>query len=488
MKRNLVLSIAVTIFMVATTVAQAADVTFSGQFRPRFIIDENTNDASTDAATFDTRVRLNANAKVNANTSVFVQLQSVGTWGTCTTGGTITHPSDDGTDNSTEAICGTGTRVSQGGGTGGGNAAQASDQLRDVGFHQAYVTLKNFAGQNFDAKIGRQEVVLDGHRLFGHTGWTTGGETKDAIRLTHSGGNHTINAIYVAGRNGQSIASNADQDENQYILHANTAGVMGGSLSGYFVTTVDGTDDAMPHANTWHTVGARQKGKLGALDYRVEYYHQFGDGAAAANNITGFPAAVVDTSDIDRNAHMFGIRLGTTLKNSPMKPSITLWYDRLSGSDDDDITGNDYGTFDTLSDTGHKFYGFMDFFLHSQNGGTRGLGLQDAAIKTKLSPAAGWTLKTDFHWFSTAVDGSGGDADTFIANDTVLGGSMKSELGTELDVTLVHKYDSNTKVVAGYSHFWTTGTFSKVQATTAAAKDDANDGADWMYVMIDTKF
>merc|ERR1712096_554854 len=93
--------------------------------------------------------------------------------------------------------CGAGTRVSQGGGTGSGNAAQASDQLRDVGFHQAYVIFKSFLGQNVDAKIGRQEVVLDGHRLFGHTGWTTGGETKDAIRLTHAGGNHTINFIYI---------------------------------------------------------------------------------------------------------------------------------------------------------------------------------------------------------------------------------------------------------------------------------------------------
>ena len=171
-----------------------------------------------------------------------------------------------------------------------------------------------------------------------------------------------------------------------------------------------------------------------------------------------------------------------------MKPSITLWYDRLSGTDDDDLTGSDYGTFDTLSDTGHKFYGFMDFFLHAANNGTQGLGLQDIAIKTKLSPAPGWTLKVHHHWFSTSVDGEGGDADTFIANHGNLDGTMDQELGTELDVILVHKYDSNTKIVAGYSHYWTTGTFCQVQTNVLATKDDANDGADWMFVMLDTKF
>ena len=91
MKRNIFLAIAVTALMVASTIAQAADVSFSGQIRPRFIMDEDATDNSTvagsvDTATdkafvFDTRVRLNAKANVNANTEVFLQLQSVGTRG-----------------------------------------------------------------------------------------------------------------------------------------------------------------------------------------------------------------------------------------------------------------------------------------------------------------------------------------------------------------------------------------------------------------------
>ena len=44
MKRNLLIAIAVTAFMLATTIAQAADFEFSGKFRPRFEIQDDGND------------------------------------------------------------------------------------------------------------------------------------------------------------------------------------------------------------------------------------------------------------------------------------------------------------------------------------------------------------------------------------------------------------------------------------------------------------
>ena len=56
------------------------------------------------------------------------------------------------------------------------------------------------------------------------------------------------------------------------------------------------------------------------------------------------------------------------------------------------------------------------------------------------------------------------------------------DLGSELDLTLVHKYDSNTKIVAGYSHYWSSHVL-------AALRNSGNNAdADWMYLMVDTKF
>jgi len=469
MKRNLFLAIAVAVVMVATTVAQAADVTFSGQFRPRFNINEDHDGSTSPRERFDTRVRLNAKANVNANTEVFLQFQSVGIWGSSTD-------------------LGAGTRVSVGGG-----GTQSSDVLNDVGFHQAYLTLKNFGGKALDVKIGRQEVVIDGHRLFGHTGWTQGAETKDAIRLTHSAGNHTLNYTYIAGTEAGGTTNSNDGDADVHVVYANTQGVMGGTLSGIFVATMDDTtNNGGADLQEWYTIGARQKGKLSGLDYRVEFYHQFGDaGIIATTCACGITGATAGTGDnVNRDAQMFGVRVGKTFANAAGKPSITLWYDQLSGHDDDDGVGGDFGQFDTHYDTGHKFYGFQDFYLARTGAGTGFYGLQDLAIKTKISPAAGWTAKADLHFFSTQTDlDADSDSDTTIAADANLTGGTGNDLGQELDLTLVHKYDANTNIQIGYSHYFTTTTFGMLNAGSGAATAPGNnDGSDWFYAQVDTKF
>jgi hypothetical protein len=255
-----------------------------------------------------------------------------------------------------------------------------------------------------------------------------------------------------------------------------------------------GTTTDLGIDNTWYTVGARQKGKAGALDYRVEYYHQFGDGQVAANDLntlTGIGATnyASNLSDVDRNAHMFGIRVGKTFKNASMSPTITLWYDRLSGNDDDDVTNKEFGQFDTLYDTGHKFYGFMDFYLSRPGANTSYMGLQDIAIKVKATPRAGWTAKADMHWFSTAVDMDGSNATSVTANTQLNDAtSMSNDMGAELDLTLAHKYDANTKIQVGYSHYWTTVTFAAFNGFGTRGVIANNHGADWFYAQIDTKF
>jgi len=482
MKRNMFIAISVAALMLATTVAQAADISFSGQFRPRLESNEDADGATSTRPAFHTRVRLNAKANVNANTEVFLQFQSVGTWGNA-------GLSTDG-DNNTDR-----------------DSSIGSDVLNDVGFHQAYVTLKNVAGKAVNAKIGRQEVVLDGHRLFGHTGWTTGAQTNDAIRLDHSAGNHTLNYIYIASSEAGSESTAADGNYDIHIFRAATQGVMGGDLAGYFVINKDealGDATLSRDNNTWYTVGARQKGKLSGLDYRVEYYHQFGDGQVAAANQTDFAGAydnvtgstAVDTSDIDRDAYMFGIRLGKTFSNAKFSPTITLWYDLLSGQDDESALGSEMSQFNTQQDTGHKFYGFMDQFTGAANSGTNNLGLQDIALKTKWKLSATNTFKADFHQFLTDTNLDDDDSNTLreqltgaFATTAAGGGTgLSDDLGQEIDLTLVHKYDANTKIVAGYSHYFTTITHGFLNGSGGTIGRTAMDDQDWWYLMFDTKF
>jgi len=475
MKRNFFLAIAVAVFMLGSELAWAADVTFSGQFRPRYNIDNDHNADTNQSAFFDTRVRLNAKAKANANTEVFLQFQSVGTWGSTNL-------------NSSNTPGSVGTRESTGGGVGTGDAAEASDLLNDVGFHQAYLTLKNFGGYAVDAKIGRQEIVIDGHRLFGHTGWTQGAETKDAIRLNHAAGNHTVNYSYIMGDENSAIGNSNSADYQVHVLHVQTQGVMGGALSGLFTATHDDvSDNSTNDVENWYTVGARQKGKLGGLDYRVEFYHQFGDaGGVAATCACGVTGVTGNGDSVDRDAQMFGIRVGKTFKNAAFSPTVTLWYDNLSGHDDDDGTGGDFGAFDTMYDTGHKFYGFQDFYLARNGSATNFYGLQDIAVKTKWKIKPGYTFKADFHAFMTSTELDSGDSDVMRDNDAEIpaDNALDDSLGQEIDLTLVHKYDSNTTISAGYSHYFTNQTFAQLNVGNVVE----SDGSDWAYIQIDTKF
>jgi len=153
MKRNLITGIAMMVaaFFIGTELAQAADLSFSGSIRTRYESNDHGNgDVLRSAAdSTGTQVRLNTKAKISDSASAFVQLQGVQTWGNDT-------------------------------------SATGNDNDASIGVHQAYFTLKNFAGQPVTAKVGRQEIVLDGHRLFGHTGWSNFAHTHDAIRLTHA--------------------------------------------------------------------------------------------------------------------------------------------------------------------------------------------------------------------------------------------------------------------------------------------------------------
>lgn len=487
MKKNFitVVAVAVTALLVGASIAQAVSVEWGGQLRPRFEYNEqfafnsselaaanNPNQGTRDGDYFvSTRIRLNAKVDILPDTSAFIQLQSVRTWG------------EDGG--------GTGANA------GSGNASfTASDADASVGIHQAYFTLKNFFTLPVDLKMGRQQIVLDGHRLLGHTGWTQGAQTHDALRLTHSGGNHTLAYAYIIAREGArgtSVGTNANDagDVEVHVGYANMQGILGGGLSLYFIALDDDNTGAQTTVNILdnnnYTVGARQAGQLFGINYRGEFYYQFGDaeGSAVVANTgaAGIPYVGSDLVSTDRSAYMFGARIGKKFKNVMWKPSLTLWYDYLSGTSDEDARDGDFQSFNTLFDTGHKFYGFMDLFLGIGGGAqNNSLGLVDYAIKTSVQPAKGWTMKADWHYFTTAESVQ---ANTNFSGATV-GSGDDNALGNELDLTLVHKYNANTTISAGYSQFWQESAFELLggQASSTATVTPAT----WAYLQFDVKF
>jgi hypothetical protein len=586
MKRNFLTALFLSLAMVGGMSAQAAaaDITFGGQLRPRFeVFEQNDYNGVTDPSyLIGTRIRLEANAKINDKTSAFIQMQARGVYG------------------AGQATPG-GAGASAGGLPGplvdNRSSGVPSDALRDVGLHQAYFTLKDFFTLPVDLKFGRQEVVLDGHRLFGNTDWTHGAQAHDAIRLDHHHGEHLLSYIWIAatesagtnpiklGANlggnpmgqtgfgglfgqggstgagaaaaclaGGGIAAGANQsdgcDRTDHVFYGNFKGILGGALSLYYTFTNDKTFNTpntvgaagtvtgagITASNDIHTLGFRQAGNLFTLDYRLEAYLQLGQaegissiastaggalggpfaalvGLAPAGNNVALNAARYGTygnNNVDRRAWMVGVRLGKTFDQVMWKPGFTIWYDHLSGTSAGDVSNNRWGTFDTLYDTGHKYYGYMDTYLNPTGTDSAWLGLRDLAGKFSLKPRADLTLKADIHAFWTDVDMSSWLNSYGIANTTLLSGlsgtfapagstktvgSLGSHMGEELDLTAVYAYNPNTKITLGYSHYWAddlfyvvNGRLAQSAAGTSRLGQTNADGASWGYVMFDVKF
>lgn len=484
MKRNLLIvaALMVTAFFATTEIAKAADISFSGQFWTRYevnehgIVNNTTFNDESDASDFMvSRVRLNADVAVNDSTSAFIQMSRNSTWGS-------------------NALNNTNT----GGATGAANGSfQVSDNDANLGLHQAFFTLKNFAGLPVDLKMGRQQIVLDGHRLFGNTVWTVGQQTHDAVRLDHKHDNMSFAYAWIINSEGGTPGINATASTNNeietHMAYMKYAGILGGNLSITYAGIIDPcgnssncTTAPAQSANSMHTIGARQAGQLYGIDYRGEYYYQFGDANQDAQNLaTGASAAGLG---VERDAYMFGVRVGKTFKNVNMKPSLTIWYDYLSGTDDSDLTAANikYKSFNPVFDTGHKFYGLQDLFLGvgtgSETSGTAALGLQDLAIKTKMSPAPGWVFKADYHWFWTAAssqaNGQRGFKGITGADSTK---SATNSLGTEIDLSLSNKYNANTTITAGFSNYSNTALFRDLRNVSGG-------GANWAYLQFAVDF
>ena len=472
MKKNFLIAVAaiVTTFFVATAIAQAADVKLGGEFWTRYEVQEQSDfNADTDADDLvQSRIRLNANVDVNDSVSAFISMQSNNTWGETGpgVGGSNANPAGEGNRSYT-----------------------VNNQDESVGINEAYFTIKNFASLPVDLKVGTQQIILDGWRLFGNTIWTMGQQTHDATMLTHKHDNLTMKYSWIiAAEDGAPVENNVDDnnDVESHLFWANYKGILGGNLSVYYNYLDDRCGSSSANElnctgrdNDTHTIGFRQAGQLFGINYRGEYYHQWGDATAIANANIGAGTAA---ADVDRDAYMFGVRLGKTFNNVTMKPNLTFWYDYYSGTSDEDARGGEYGGFNTLFDTGHKFLGLMDLYLgignNSAGGGTRGLGIQDMAIKTKINPIPGWTLKAHFHWFYTA--------ESISANSQQAGGGagvagVSNSLGTELDLILLHKLNANTKLNIGYSQYATSSGLRAIRTIGA-------DSADWAYVQFQVAF
>ncbi len=265
--------------------------------------------------------------------------------------------------------------------------------------HEGFLNWKVRDGLSF--KVGRQEVSMHEHRLIGTVGWAQQARSFDAIRATGSMG--TIHFDLV----GAVLADHPGEEEADPHVYGDLeiarVGWTGSDSGQVDLLVIRDTSSAGQTDRT--TAGVYAKGASGILSGRLEGYLQNNDGFA----------------------HMVGVR-GTIKPETSGNPSLTLWLDRLSAA-----TG-DTPAFNTLFATNHKFYGTSDLAAFSLGGAADGRGLHDISLKTGISPAEGWRVLLDGHFFTTA------DSDL-------------ATLGKELDLTGKRTLTEGLDLALGASAF-----------------------------------
>ena len=384
--------------LLLTAAPAQAQVTLSGQLRPR----TDTRDAWGPGGARETftsmRTRLAARAVTPGGITAFVQLQDVRLFGE------ETNPSGD-------------------------YSADGWD------LHQAWFLLGQEGG-GASLKIGRQEVVMGGERLISPSGWSQQARSFDGARLQlqHE---QDIRMDLLAAQIQEEASPRWSGNATLLVAYGTVNPAGARQLDLYLIG--QRAERGAGDREQW-TVGARHVGKAAALDYRVEASWQKGRRAGA-----------------DVSASLLGARVGGPVGQG----TVTLWYDRISGTEPGSA---DVGVFETIYPSGHKFYGSADLFgdipAH-----TRGRGLQDLALKTSWPLDGGdWTLNADLHRF-VVTEGAG------------LSGS---HLADELDVALLRRLPSGLALNAGVSYVWEGDALDPVRGI-------AKSGA-YGYLMLDVAF
>jgi hypothetical protein len=422
----LTIIIVLSIGLLFGSVSAKTEVDISGQVRTRAELDQKSTDPAdgTRQYTF-LRSRIMARAMISDNTRGVVQFQDSRRLGDNDLSGTL----NDG---------------------------------NNVDVHQAYLQVDQLWDGGFGVKAGRFEVALGNQRVFGTVGWHNVGRSWEGIQAFYDFSNVRLDLFWLKNLERDSQIGNADFDT--YGAQAKIKSVPL-DLFGFFendalkdTATIDGTPVIADDQNMKrYTFGLYTKQKHERFDFEVNAAYQTG-------NQRVWDSTALTSDEIDLSGVMFTGEVGYTFDNK-RQPRLALGVDYTSG--DDDATDDEYKAYNNLYYTGHKFRGYMDYFL-----GSNAAGLVDVMVRGKVELADGWTLNGDLHLFSTAEDYAYTPAG---AEESV----MTSDLGTEFDLTLTTNRIAGVKMAAGGGVFMPKDGF-----------DDRTDGdtAGWGWLQLIADF
>lgn len=333
-----------------------------------------------------------------------------------------------------------------------GDEPQVAD-LASTGLHEGWVEVS--LGKHLALKAGRQEVAYDDHRLLGDLGWVQQARSHDALLLKFQKPGQALHFGAAYNQTSGKLFGNSDPLHYYKVL---AWGWFNKKMSGdrielsyYGVTDGFAADTSLHRDRTFFraTTGPMLRFSFGKIKASVTAFGQFGQDALD-RNIAAFLAA----GSID-------VALASELH-------AAAGYELASGNTAN-TPANENHRFSTLYATGHKFYGYMDYFLDLPTD-THGGGLQDIFLKMKYQPGQRTTFMLDAHYFLLAHP-----------VEATAGNLSRLPLGTELDFTLVHKIRESVNVQLGYSIMLGEKSLEYLGKVPGAS---AREAGNWFYLML----
>jgi hypothetical protein len=421
--RTTILTVVLTIAMTLTTAAET-EIDFSGQIRVRPEIDGRSfaPDAKTLQYTY-LRTRAALKALIDDNTDVYIQIQDSRSFGDLT----LNDEPSSGTLNNTQ----------------------------NVDLHQGYIAVRRMFLDGLGMKAGRFEFNLGNQRVFGAVGWSNVGRSWDGVQFWYESDDVTFLPFWL-----KRIEVNADDGNRDFDIYGANVTIKQADLEilGVYEHNGDGT-----------TIGGKFVNYLDRFSAGIYFARDFNPADLTVNAVLQTGNIVNGSTEAERDisAFLLTAEVGYAFEDSPVS-RVAVGVDYASG--DDDLSDDDWKAYDNLYYTGHKFRGYMDYFVsydllpHIQYS-----GLVDIMGRLAMDPAPDWSLTLDAHYFRTA-------ADYYIPGSLL---ETSKSVGMEADLTVL------TKAVAGVS---LQGGASVFFASDDLTGDPDSDPGFWLYGMVTADF
>lgn len=328
-----------------------------------------------------------------------------------------------------------------------------------TGVHEAWATIK--FSEDFSTKLGRQEIILDDHRIFGSVAWLQQARSHDAALINYKSDkfssklglafNQTTGNLF-----NRDYFTPANYKALQFLwMNYKTEPL---NISTLFLNNGLQNDFSFDQGIVYsQTIGTRLSLNHDLIIGNLNFYHQAGK--------TPDPNSSLEEG-IKLNANLLNIEAGVKINDSH---SLMAGYESISGNDQINPTVNETNAFNPFYGTNHKFNGFMDLFYVGNHANS--VGLKDLYF----------TYKGNFNQFNLSTTYHAFDSHGNIDDPNSPGQEMDATLGSEIDIVGNYKLNSDVTFTVGYSQYFLT------DGIIALRGGDIDETSNWAWLMITIK-